>query len=79
MKIEIHLFASLTQYMDHDVIEQGNMLEIDDGSKVRELLQKLKVPLESVKLVFINGIHGEIDASLQEGDRVGVFPPVGGG
>jgi hypothetical protein len=42
-------------------------------------LETIGVPLEKAKLVFINGKVGALDDQLQGGERVGVFPPVGGG
>jgi molybdopterin converting factor small subunit len=29
--------------------------------------------------VFVNGAAVSLDAALSDGDRVGIFPPVGGG
>jgi molybdopterin converting factor small subunit len=40
---------------------------------------KLKVPLDDVQLIFINGIKAGLSTSLNGGERVGVFPPIGGG
>jgi len=54
-------------------------MEIKVDTSVRELLLQLKIPDESVKLVFINGVHAKPDAILRDGDRLGVFPPIGGG
>ena len=28
---------------------------------------------------IVNGKHGSLDSELSDGDRVGLFPPVGGG
>jgi molybdopterin converting factor small subunit len=46
---------------------------------VGECLRALQVPADTVKLIFLNGIHAQADQILKEGDRVGVFPPVAGG
>jgi molybdopterin converting factor small subunit len=54
-------------------------VEIHEGTKVGQMLERLNVPVESVKMIFLNGIHAEIDTALKDGDRVGVFPPVAGG
>lgn len=54
-------------------------MELREGTKVRELLEQLKIPIDSVKLVFLNGVHARGDENLNDGDRVGVFPPVAGG
>jgi len=44
-----------------------------------EILKRLDVPLDKVKVIFLNGVHGKGEEILKEGDRVGVFPPVAGG
>jgi len=80
MQIHVRLYASLERYMP--VQKEGNSfreVEVDEGSTVEQLLQALHVPAVAVKLIFVNGIHAQIDRILKEGDRLGVFPPVAGG
>lgn len=80
MKIELRLFASLTRYMPAQKgTEPAHNLEVPEGVTVEELLRQLRVPLDTVKVVFVNGIHAAGSQTLREGDRVGVFPPVAGG
>jgi len=54
-------------------------MEVDEGVTVGEVLHALHVPAETVKIMFLNGIHAQTDQTLKEGDRLGVFPPVAGG
>ena len=42
-------------------------------------MARLGIPPEELKLVFLNGLHAGLDAALKDGDRVGLFPAVGGG
>lgn len=80
MKIEMNLFASLARYLpDQAVPHGGRMLEIAEGTTIVEILRRLGVPLDKVKVLFLNGVHARGDEILKEGDRVGVFPPVAGG
>jgi sulfur-carrier protein len=79
MKIEFNLFASLDQYMPIPEGDSSKTMEFKSGSSVQEILEQFSVPLDQVKLIFINGIRGEIDHILKEGDRLGVFPAVAGG
>jgi molybdopterin converting factor small subunit len=74
MRIELKLYASLGRYMP-----EQNAVEIAEGSTIRGLLEGLKVPMDAVKLIFLNGVHADGGEVLKEGDRVGVFPPVAGG
>ena len=80
MKIDLKLFASFARFMPGKA-DGGSpsVTEIRDGITVRELLEDLKIPADEVKIVFLNGIHAKGDEILQEGDRLGVFPPVAGG
>jgi molybdopterin converting factor small subunit len=52
---------------------------VGEGTTIKALLENLEVPLETVKLIFVNGVHAKDDDVLKEGDRLGVFPPVAGG
>ena len=79
MKIEIRTFATLAVYNRHPCIGEDSGLEITEGSTVKMLIDKLNIPEDDIKLIFVNGRHSKIDKVLSEGDRVGLFPPVGGG
>ena len=73
--IQIKLFASLQKFTpasaDHYAIEAG--------ITVGELIQQLDIPQKLVKIVFIDSVHAELTSVLNGGERVGIFPPVGGG
>jgi molybdopterin synthase sulfur carrier subunit len=80
MKVDLRLFASLARYMPVRRSDgQSEMAEVAEGTTIRELLEQLNVPIGTVKVIFLNGIHAKGDEVLKEGDRVGVFPPVAGG
>jgi sulfur carrier protein ThiS len=80
MKIEVKLYASLGKYMPQAILEKKqDYLEVAEGTTIKALLENLKVPLETVKLVFLNGTHAKGHEVLRDGDRLGVFPPVAGG
>lgn len=79
MLIEVHLYATLAKYLPADARDKACRLEIDGDADISEIIARLGVPEESVKLVFLNGVHAAKTASLKDGDRVGLFPPVGGG
>lgn len=79
MKIEIHLYASLATYLPEDAKNKLCIMELPDDFIVDDLIEELKLPVKSVKLIFINGVHADRATKLKDGDRVGIFPPVGGG
>ena len=73
--IKIKLLAMLKKLSPPD----ADNYPITPGMTVRELLDRLGIPEEEAKLIFINGVKGDEDAILQGGERVAVFPPIGGG
>lgn len=79
MRIELKLYAQMASLKPKDVGRGPWALEVTEGTTVKNLLEELKVPRESVKLVFVNGVQASDDDILKEGDRVGVFPAVAGG
>lgn len=52
---------------------------LSPGMTAGELAVHLKLPANQVKLIFINGRKCPPDTVLKETDRIGIFPPVGGG
>lgn len=73
--ISIRLFATLSRYTP----ASADNFPVEPGIKVNDMLRRLGVPENEVKLIFINGKKGEPTSTLQGGERVGIFPPVGGG
>ena len=74
-QIQIKLFATLHKFEP----PSSDNYSIDQGITVCELLEQLDLPPEKARLVFINGIKADLSATLKGGERVGIFPPVGGG
>jgi sulfur carrier protein ThiS len=46
---------------------------------VADILAGLGIASQEVKIIMVNGVHAKPDRELQDGDRVGLFPAVGGG
>jgi molybdopterin converting factor small subunit len=73
--IEIKLYATLQPYSpakaDHYCIEAGSSIE--------KIVEVLNIPKDQIKLLFCNGVKCGIETIVKEGDRIGIFPPVGGG
>ncbi|MGA7145090.1 MAG: MoaD/ThiS family protein [Desulfobacterales bacterium] len=73
--ISIKLFASLNRYTP----DTADNYPVRAGTTVRDLIDQLGVPVTEVKLIFVNGVKGDLASALNGGERVGIFPPVGGG
>jgi sulfur carrier protein ThiS len=52
---------------------------VEPGETVRSLLAKLGIPEKDVALMFINSARAYFESEVRDGDRVGIFPAVGGG
>jgi molybdopterin converting factor small subunit len=74
-QIQLKLFATLH---DFEPPSSENYI-IEQGISIRELLEQLELPPAKAKLIFINGVRADLAATLKGGERVGIFPPVGGG
>jgi molybdopterin converting factor small subunit len=79
MDVDLYLYASLANYLPGGPGRRHADVSLKDGSDVRELVNIFKIPEKEVKLVFINGVKKNLDTRLGQNDRVGLFPPVGGG
>jgi len=79
MEIKLNLFATLARYMPNKAKGNSCIVEVGEGTRVEDLLRALKIPANEIKLVFLNGVHARGDEILKDGDRVGIFPPIGGG
>lgn len=54
-------------------------LDLGEGHTVADALALLGIPVAEAKLCFVNGHRQEPDGCLQDGDELGIFPPIGGG
>jgi molybdopterin converting factor small subunit len=79
MKVKLSLYASLGRYLPDNSDSNSCVMEIEKGTTIRDLLDRLKIPEEVPKLLFLNGIHSQGKAVLKDGDEIGAFPPVAGG
>lgn len=79
LQIEVRLYSGLEKYVTSAVYGQPLAVKLSNGATVQILLAVLKIPTEQVFSVLINGTHHNLNDSLSAGDRVALFPPVGGG
>lgn len=75
MKIQIRCYATLAKYQP----SSGDEFPVDPGSTVIDVAHGLNIELEEIKVAFVNGKHAPLATGLEDGDRVALFPAVGGG
>ena len=79
MKVHVNLYASLAANLPANSEGSACTLEVDDGATVGTLLRVLGIEADFPKILFLNGVHADLDTVVSEGDRVAVFPPIAGG
>jgi molybdopterin synthase sulfur carrier subunit len=75
IKINLKLFVTLTKYLPED----SECFALSENTSVEKLISDLGIEDGIVKLIFVNGKKQDGKYLLKNSDRVGLFPPVGGG
>ena len=79
MNIEVRLYAGLRA---ESVRSSGDVFSVPlaEGATLSDLLAHLGIQPDLVHLAIVNGqILHDRAARLADGDRVALFPPIGGG
>lgn len=82
INVEVRVFANLRENIPAHVTrqpEQPFAVQLQQGESLSHLLAKIGVPQDVVVIALVNGLRKPLDYILQDGDRVGFFPPLGGG
>ena len=79
IRVECRLYAGLRRYAPGYRLGEAMELELLDGTTLAELYELLKVPPDEVKRTFVSGLSKSPNHALSNGDRVALFPPIGGG
>jgi molybdopterin converting factor small subunit len=58
---------------------QGLELNLETPLTALRLAEQLSLPAGEIKIVMLNGRRVSLEAEINDGDRVGFFPAVGGG
>jgi molybdopterin converting factor small subunit len=78
MRLEVRLYATLRQAAP-DAPAGVLPVEMPDGAAVADVLAAVKIDPAKVHLIMVNGVAADLGRVLSDGDRLGLFPPVGGG
>ncbi len=77
--VHVRLFATLRRQYPDLGIGESMPVELPNGATIGQLIEHMRLPAAQVKIVFVNGIIQKREYVFNDGDQVGVFPPVGGG
>lgn len=82
MSIQIRLSTTLRDLVPGYDPESGLVFELKEGESslaARDVARRIGIPPEEITIVMINSRQSDLDGTVNDGDRVAFFPPVGGG
>ena len=79
MKIEIALYATLSQYLPPGAQNRKAVIEVTDGAMVRDVMTQLGIPRDLPNILPVNGRQAREDTALTDGQVLSIFPPLAGG
>lgn len=78
MRVEVRLYATLRRR--HPSAPDGVLAaDVPEGSTAGDVIAKMRFDANEVHILMVNGVSSSPDRVLAEGDRLGLFPAVGGG
>jgi len=78
MAVKVEISSSLRRWVPDYDPSRGVLLEAE-GLNVAQLVERLGLPAEEVRLVMVNRRAAGPDQVLADGDLVGLFPSLTGG
>jgi len=79
MALQIFLNATLRRYVPGYDPFAGLSLEVPPGTTAAQVIGLLKLPAQEVTLIMVDGRRRDPDYVLSGDERLGLFPPIGGG
>ena len=83
MEITFKLFATLTDYLPTNRVDNAVRLQIKDGSTVQQIIDQFHLPVKLTHLVLVNGVYVDpadrASKVLTPDDVLAIWPPIAGG
>lgn len=83
VRITLKLYAALSAYLPEGAKRSQIGLDVSANATVSEVIAPLRIPLEQVSLVVLNGeilLPAErASRGVADGDMLAIWPPVDGG
>jgi len=79
MPVTVFLSSTLRQYVPGYDPSEGALFLVDRKTTISELCRLIGIPEEKIKVIMVNGKDATVDHELNGDERVGLFPPIGGG
>jgi sulfur carrier protein ThiS len=79
MPLQIFLSSTLRKYVPDYDPANGVSFIVDGEKTVADICEQMNIPADKIKIIMVNGKSKPPDHILKGDERVGLFPPVGGG
>ena len=79
MALRIFLSATLREFLPNYDPSQGFRLSVSGRPTVGDICDRLAIPRGKVRVVMVDGKARSMDHPLSGVERIGMFPPLGGG
>ena len=79
MQIEIRLYATLRQHAPPGTEAGVFRIEAPEGASLADVIEMVGISPAKVHMRMVNGTGVNENHILKDSDRVGLFPPIGGG
>ncbi len=77
--VEVRFYASLRKYYPNKGSNEAISVELDGKTDLENLLVKFNIPKEEIAVLMVNGSRADKSYLPEDGDRIGLFPLIGGG
>jgi sulfur carrier protein ThiS len=77
MKVKVKCFSTLVKENVCDY-KGSTEHELPAGGTVKDLIAKLGLNMDEIKIIFVNNKEVEAGTVLKEGDQIGMSPVTGG-
>lgn len=77
LTVEVELGRGLARLLPDQ--RESKTMRVPSGTRIRQLVDLLGLPQGSVSVVDRNGVLATKDEQLSDGDRLRLYPPIGGG
>ena len=77
MKVYLKCFSTLVDPGTCD-FKDSTSYDLVDGQSVNHLIERAGIAREDVKIAFVNSKKVDLNMVLNDGDRIGLAPSVGG-
>jgi len=77
--VKVFLSTTLRKHIPGYDPSGGALFSVARKTTISDLCNLMKIPQDKIKIIMVNGRNASFDFELEGGERIGLFPPVGGG